>query len=89
MSAKIKLCWVARSIWRLQRMGLIKGGGGGGTYRRVDAELGCCRTIAMVNVPVVTLSIMRKFGQILGAIPSNPAWNSFLNSSARFLSGLR
>ena len=40
-------------------------------------------------IPVVTQSKILKFGQIRGATASNPAWNSFLNSSARFLSGLR
>ena len=46
-------------------------------------------TTCPATIPVVLPLIILKFGQILDAIPSNPAWNSFRNSSARFLSGLR
>ena len=47
------------------------------------------KTSHFFTIPVVLPLIILKFGQILDAIPSNPAWNSFRNSSARFLSGLR
>ena len=47
------------------------------------------KTSHFATIPVVLPLIILKFGQILDAIPSNPAWNSFRNSSARFLSGLR